>query len=108
MRYSKIRSLEKKYRKIDNMLFLINEALSGNKFYIEKLRNKNINIDFTYLRKMKRYIEVYTKGKSVCRVAMENYLSDVTVYRILKKFDLNFFCDIVKVSRIIEPLNNIV
>lgn len=64
--------------------------------------NKNLN----RLDNWEKHIvtEIYIKGKSVCNFCINNYISDTEIYRILRKFDMYFYYDILNTSRIIKLL----
>ena len=123
----RIKRLAKKYFEINKYNNYIEEALLGKSYYLDILKSKGIDTSKRNLTKLKKYIsiykavfiktcqrldsfdsyiakEVYMKGKKVCRVSMDNYLSEAGVYRILKKFDLYFYYDLLKCARIINPL----
>ena len=127
MNISRIKRLSRKYGEIEKIGVYIGEALLGNSYYLSILKNSGIDTSLRNLRRLKKYIdiykavflknysglneddgyivkEVYIKGKSVCKASVENYMSPASIYRILKKFDLHFYYDIIKCSRIINPL----
>jgi hypothetical protein len=124
MSYAKVRKLAKNYYKLERLLYFYEDILNKKTFFINK---DKLNKDYKKFCKTIRYMniykavfskslkelskedafivrEIYTKGKSVCNVAFKNYISDSTVYRILKKFNFIFFNNMKKVSRIVDIL----
>ena len=124
MSYAKVRKLAKNYYKIEQFLFFYEDISKNKKFFLNRdFLGKDYKNFVKIIRYMKIYKsiflkclnklpegdafivrEIYVKGKSLYAVAFENYISDSTAYRILKKFNFICFSDMKKVSRIVNPL----
>ncbi len=124
MTYAKVKKLAKNYYKIEKLLYIYEDIASRKTFFLMrdkitesyKCFRRNINYMKIYkavfskslkeLSKEDAFIVkgIYMKGKSACSVACENYISESTVYRILKRFNFIFFSNMKKVSRIAVPL----
>lgn len=124
MTYSKTKKLAKNYYIIEDRLSFYEDILNEKRFFQNKVRLKKDYKNFCkIIRYMKVYKavflkslkelseadaliaeEVYVKRKSVCCVAFKNFISESTVYRILKNFNFIFYNNMRKVSRIVNPL----
>lgn len=124
MSYAKVRKLAKNYYKINKLLSYYEEIANKKRFFIMQDRLlkdyktfiktiRYMNIYKAIFQKSLKEIsedsafivkEIYIKGKSPCKYSYENYISESTVYRTLKKFNIIFFNNMKKVSRIVDIL----
>ena len=125
--YYDLKKMAKSFPYIDKILYSMENHDFAGKKYKDKLKKCGVYKNRSRYLKTKKYIliykaaffhslecmrkedskivkEVYINKKSVYSVAMENYLSESGVYRILKKFLLLFFWELMKTPRIIHPI----
>lgn len=121
------RKLIKNYKVIDSYYRCIEKALCKDRLSIRMLEGNNLFFEERKLRRILNYIDIYKsifnknlkildefeshivkehfiKQKNIVEICMENYIGEVSAYRMIKKFEYYFSIDISKTQRIIKYL----